>query len=54
MKVYIVHRDVDCEFGQIFGVFDSREKAENFMDELSKKYIHNFDEEFSIQEWGVE
>lgn len=60
MRVYILFRDVPFEFGENFGVFYTRDKAEDYKKELfnSGEYCCGikelFEEQFQIQEWDVE
>ena len=67
MKVYILFRDVPFEFGEIHGVFSTKEKAEVYKEQVRCQeldYYNNhgmtpqkrekFDEEYIIQEWEVE
>ena len=52
MKVYIVFQDVPFEFGQIWGVFSTQEKAKKY-----KKQIKQEDEYYKnieIEEYDVE
>ena len=69
MKIYILFRDVPFEFGEIHGVFLTKEKAEIYKNELReetiKHYISSgifnytdlikgFNEQYDIQEWEAE
>lgn len=57
MKIYIIHRDVDYEFGQVVEVYGSSEKAEQeltkILEDRHAKGDTRNDYEFSIQEFEI-
>lgn len=57
MKVWIVHQDIECEFGQVIDVFDSQEKAEAYRDRClageEEGYSNEDPENWSVDEWAV-
>lgn len=61
MIVFIIFQDVPFEFGQIHGVYETREKAEEALDVIKNDHLargftwsENDDEQYSIDEWEVE
>lgn len=50
MTVYIVHRDVDYEFGEVMGVYSTLEKAREKMRDVRAKHSGDF----SIEEWVLD
>ena len=53
MKVYIVKRDVDYEFGDVYGVYANRELAEKAMAEFKLECLTPHDDEWSVEEYEV-
>jgi len=49
VKVYIVHRDVPYEFGEVYGVFRSEEAARQFISGVTCSRL-----ELGIQIWETE
>lgn len=49
MKVYIVHRDVSCEFGSVLGVFLVMEAARRFILSVTGRAAKA--DELSIEVW---
>ena len=61
MKVYIVFQDVPFEFGQIWGVFSTQEKAKKYKKQIKQEdeyykniEIEEWEEMFIIEEYDVE
>jgi len=53
MKVYIVHRDVDYEFGYVDNVCSTREEAEKSIKDSLAENESGDPEEWSIDEWDL-
>jgi hypothetical protein len=54
MKVYIVHRDIAYEFGEVHDVCTSKEEAEASRSEaLEEEFSTEDPEDWSIQNWDV-
>ncbi len=61
MKVYILHHVVEYEFGRVLGVYTTRRKAKEALEDLTvtRHYSGNFPslgipmEEMDIKEWEV-
>jgi len=49
MKVYIVHRDVPYEFGEVWGVFLTEQEARQFINEIEISRL-----EVGIEVWETE
>lgn len=54
MKVFIVHRDIAHEFGEVHDVCSSKEEAEESRTEALKGEFSGEDpEDWTIQDWDV-
>ena len=49
MKVYIIHRDIPYEMGDVFGVYSTEEKAE-----VAKKKFMKDDKTTDPDDWSIE
>ena len=53
MKVFIVHRDIDYEFGEVYDVCSSKSEAEAELKLGMDNNTTDTLENWSIQEWEV-
>ena len=53
MIVYTVERHVAWEFGEIYDIFDSREKAENVLKKLQDQEIEDYGKIIHIDEYNI-